>query len=249
QYAVRNKKVRNLQILLKVKFLCSGTIEINNDTIKKIADELNVCSKTVESHLQRLVDDKWIGKRLATYYPRSFAYLEDIIKSPINMAVEVGENDLVNFKAFCVGAVIGNLVRSKATGKKKNSEVGLQKRGNTSTASLYSPVANSVIASVFDCSMYSASKYKNIARKHGYIKIRRNFEKTGLSKEHITLFRKYAHDASKCKFTKDQIVQRHPDLVKTQMCFKRRKKTIHIIRGYRGILFLAALFTARIVVS
>ena len=89
----------------------------------------------------------------------------------------------------------------------------------------YFSVSNIGIAKLLNISKSSASRYKNIAKRAEYIKIKKNYVKTDFSGKHLSLYKKaYPDDSNKVRIYKGKLYLQDMDLIKCNITFTKRKK-------------------------
>jgi len=234
QYVLTQKMVTTFQVYMAMKSLSSGIMNVDTGMKNKIAAQLNLTTRTIELELKKLVRLNWVGKKNKTYYVRSFMYLQSITGSEIKTGVIFEKSELRTLRAFLIGAVIGYLVnvnRLKIKRENKRASGYHKKKGYKSTEALslsYMPVANIVIAKILNCSLSTASVYKNEAYNCNYIEVVSNFKTYPLQPNHIEVFKKAQPDiAKRLRLVDGKVCEMMPDKVLSLMKFKKRKNPIH----------------------
>jgi hypothetical protein len=232
QYVLTEKIVRTFQVYVALKSISpSGTIIINTAVKNEIATKLNVTVRTIELELRKLVQLNWLGKSENRYYPRSFSFFKnfDYHKSSIGVIFE--PNDIKTFKSFLIGAVIGHWLLIQLLKKRKETKGRLEfhNRGNASTkrpSLSYFPFSNSILSLLLECSMSTASIYKNEAFKHNYIDVKRQYISYPVQLHELGRLKGalLEDNAKRVRVNNSKVVERATDSVATLMRFRKRKK-------------------------
>lgn len=223
------RKYRAFQVFLLLKMNCSGKIKITPDIIKTLQKKLKLKSeKTIRTQIKYLLQRKWItlSNKSGYYFIKGFDKIRESEKFRRRACVEFDLSDLKDLKAFLVGAVITNLVMRQ----KRQRELTELKKWSSKTVNSklphYYPVASAVLAKIFKISLSTAWEWKNLARKKRYIKVHKQNEVLPIKIKEIGHFGKYADKelSKKCRMIKKKFVEQMPDLIKSNMVLRRRKK-------------------------
>jgi len=159
---------------------------------------------------------------------------------PPRSAVVFYYADLKQISPCCFAGLIGYLVNSQ---KRDRFLIGRKSGGPNHIRNLsraYYPISNKVLAKILNFSIASIVRYKHLAFQHGYISIRKSYQKTGITSHDQKELRSYQAGLKKA-FPEDsksiiikgsELVQQKPDLYQHNLTYKRRKKIEPYIRGY-----------------
>lgn len=233
QDALMNKTVRELQIFIWLKMYCSGKLRITSEVLRKIMADLGIKSvKTVWAGIYSLLNKGWIthSTKSGYYFIRSYERIRELEGFSKRTGAEFNFKDIKNFKGFLVGAIISQLIAVQK--KKEWLSVTERKKGGSKTVignpHLYYPVANDALAKILGASVSTAYEWKQLARKQGYIKIRRKYRKLDyLDAGNINGFKKYGGiPAGRICFREGQYYEQLPDTVYSKIVLKSRKKLV-----------------------
>ncbi len=133
------------------------------------------------------------------------------------------------FQAFVVGALIGHL--SQYSKWKDNLEKlrvarsgiykGLPNHNRATRFSGFYPVAADGIFQIYGIPLSTASDYKRLAQKHGYIKVKKSYQKLPITIEEVSFYKKSipCEEAKKIRIRINKkskaktVVKQEPDLV------------------------------------
>lgn len=237
-YVVRKKLFSPFRLYMYLKCNSNGTINLDNKRLKMIAYDLNLKStKTIRNNLKMLIDLNWIGydKRSKTCYVRGFERLRVKHGFKSRTAAEFNTSDCIKIKGFVIGATIGYLINKQ----KKARWVNVRKTGRTiqftCQPSLFFPVANKALSKILNISMSTASLYKRIAVKDKFIVIKRDYKPLGVSMKEKELYLKaFPNMTGKIITRNDKLYVICPDLLATNIRYKKRKKIDAYIQGVQG---------------
>jgi len=233
QRALMNKTVRELQIFIWLKMYCSGKLRITATVLRKIMVDLGIKSaKTIWVNIYGLLNKGWItlSRKSGYYFIKSFERIREMEGFSRRTSAEFYFKDIRNFKGFLVGALISQLI---AVQKKKEwllvtERIKGRSKTVTSRPRLYYPVANNSLAKILGVSKSTAYKWKQLAKDHGYIKIRRRYGKLDfLDAGNINEFQKYCEiPAGKICVREGQYYEQLTDTVYSKIVLKSRKKLV-----------------------
>ena len=227
QWVVTNKYWRQFQVYIYLKSISNGVIHIDSNLVKYIAKQLNIKSvKTVYKAINQLEESNWLGiqKKTKKCYVRGFKNIQNQLGLERRIATIFYKTDILDIKAFLIASVMSNLVTQGRLKARRKEALNKGKAFQSlRSRSLYHPIANKVLSNVFDVSMATASRYKSLASKTGYVNIRPVYEKVKINKTQIMLNNKYA-DIKIYRTKKGIPVIQKPDLVKSNIDLRRRRK-------------------------
>lgn len=229
QWALKNKKVRELQVFLWLKLHCSGKIRINQEVLQKLTCDLGLKSvKTVKSSLTSLMDKHWVtqSKRSGYYFIKGFESIRRMERFDRRTAVEFSLSDIKKVKGFLISVVITNLI-----GSQKRRERAIEReKGHSKTLvrkpPIFFPIATGALAKILGVSISTAWEYKKIARRQKFIRIRKSRAELKMDTHEFRNMRKYGEEAqvNKFRYEKDKIQEFLPDKIATNLRLTRRKK-------------------------
>lgn len=225
QYVLRERLVREFQIYVYLKCLTTaGTIVLKRKDINNMANDLGLNRKTVKRALQSAIQLNWIGNNGCKYYMRSYDTFKMMIGNNSRTHVFYYQDVHKDFKAFLIGAVIGYWVRHI---KKKGSRLRSQIKGSgisISPHSSYVPFSNIIISNLLNCSITTASNYKNLARKNKLISVKPQYRITKFPLNELNRLRRYDENNSRAIVAQDgKICYQLPDLIKSNLRYKMVK--------------------------
>lgn len=241
--ALYNNKVRALQIFVWLKMRCSGKIKITREVLVDMAKDIDVKSlKTIKSNIDYLLEKKWItrSKRSGYYFIKGFEGIRKMEGMSKRTGAEFDIRDIRNFKGYLIGSVISNLIgiqrrRLWVTERQKGGSITVAHKPPT-----FFPVANIVIAKIFNISLSTAYEWKKLAQKQRFIRIRKNFRALKINPDFLPALRKYGEElfARKARYWRVKIREQLPDTVSSNQTLRNRKrlkydgkKSKHIIKG------------------
>jgi hypothetical protein len=227
QWVIQNKFFRQFQVYICLKTISDGIVYLDKNLIKHLAKELELKStKTITKNLKDLEENNWIGidQKYNKCYVRGFNNIQFQLGMTRRNATIFYKTDISDIKPFLIASVMSNLIR-QGKSKKWRKEALIKGKAHQSLrpSTFLHPIANKGLSKILNCSMATASRYKSLASKRGYIDIKPDFEKVKIDKAHIMLNNKYSN--MKIYKTKKGIpVIQKPDLVSTNILMRRRRK-------------------------
>ena len=228
-YALYNNKVRALQIFVWLKMKSSGKIKITKQVLEDMANDLGLKSiKTIKSNIDHLQEKKWItlSKRSGYFFISGFERIRKMEGFAKRTGAEFDIKDIRNFKGFLIGSEVSNLIGIQ----RRRLWVTERQKGGSMTVThippTFYPVANMVIAKIFNISLSTAWEWKKLAQKQRFIRIRRNFRPLKVNPGVLPALRKYGEESftRKARFWKGKIREQLPDTIATNMTLRNRKK-------------------------
>lgn len=228
-YALSKKRVRALQVYVYLKLKCSGKIMIDQQFLKKIANDLELKSiKTIKIIIAELINEQWISKseKSGYYFVKSFERIRRFLNLRKRTAAEVSINDIKNFKAFLIAAIISHLINAQ----KRRLRAVERTKGSSKTSafkqSFFYPVANAALAKILGISVSTAFEWKRLAEKQGYIIIRNNSSVIEQAQpQFLKDLKKYGDIPGKRIWVKKgKVCEQLPDNVYSKVSLRRRRK-------------------------
>ncbi len=214
EHAIKQNFVREAQIYLSGLYLYSGKVHINNDPYGLISSTCDTSERTVYDKIRTLRKCDWIGKdaRNGWIFFRGLNYVHRIEGWKYSRSALMFKDDLKNAKAFFIGAVLANFIKSRVTGTDQQSKRSQQSR---------CPVSLSIVEKLFDVSQKTAFNYRKLAEKHGFIKMYPNLKQvTGISLKDITHLKQNSVDRIDLRlFGSSDVINVSPNQLKTDRGF------------------------------
>lgn len=227
--ALSKRRVRSLQVYVYLKLKCSGKIKIDQQLLKIIANDLGLKSiKTIKTIVADLIDAQWISKsnKSGYYFVKSFERIRKLHNFRRRAGAEFSINDIKNFKAFLIAAIISNLIYAQ---KRRLEAVERSKGGSKTSAfklSFFYPVANVALSKILGISVSTAFEWKRLAEKKGYIKIRNNSRIIEYAQQQfLNDLKKYGDiPVKKIRVKNGKVYEQLPDNVYSKVSLRRRRK-------------------------
>ena len=251
KFTIQNSFFGELRLYLYLKKECSGRIQLPPSKKREIGTALSCNERTVRNHLKSLKKRNWIGfsKKSKYYYIRGFDKVKSIEelsgRKGCWLEIDAKEiwSDKKKFKGFVTGALIGHLVqvsKYKATSKEYMNDADRpdhykgrsNHRRSARSSSYFYPVAADAIFKIYGIPISTASDYKRLAEKHGFLKIKKSVKDIPISLEDLNTYRKNIpyRDAKKLitfydkKAKKRKVVSQEPDLVYPLLDYSNRNR-------------------------
>jgi hypothetical protein len=195
KYALTNHKVNQVKLYVYLKTICSGHFKVNKNLIAIVCKELKLKSgKTFKSNLNWLLEENWITVNSKSKSYRIIGFRQLAKKLEFNSATGAlfDPPEFEKFRAFLIGAVISYHSKWK---RRKAWQSGLLEgspRKSCKPPSDPSDFACLYLAKILNVSKTTASKYKVIAEKAGYIKIEKCFSQIDVPISQLPLLKKYS---------------------------------------------------------
>jgi hypothetical protein len=201
---------------------------IGNIELTYIAETLDLkTKKAVKNNINLLLERNWIDfdKSTGYYYIRGFDKIRKLLGLKKRTGAEFNSKDIKKFKGFITGAVIGYLAisqrRKRRAGDLNSGRSNAPARHNLQ----YYEVANTGIAKILKVSVSTAFEYKQLAKKEGYILVKKRLLSIGVPAKYIELYKNVNPDeANKIRTSNGDLLIQQIDLITPCISFRRRKK-------------------------
>lgn len=245
EFVFNNKLIGELRLFIFLKKECDGQIKLPPSKRKEIAKKLSCSERSVRDHLKTLRDRNWIGfnPKSGYYFIRGFESIrrtEKLVgRKACRMPVyqkEIWANK-EKFTAFLAGALIGHLSlcgkwRDNLAKRAVRSGIykGLPNQNRASRFVGFYPVAADGIRQIYGIPLSTASDYKKLAKKHGYIEVEKSYETLRIPVSQVSLYRKSisCEMAKKVRVLKtdkgQKVILQKPDLVRPSLEYTKRYK-------------------------
>ena len=241
QMVLAEKNFRMFQIYMVFKGMCTGKMRIISHVIKEVSISLGVSPKTVRRYLKMLLRENWIGYNSASgiYFIRGFEYLQSKTGKKVRGAYWFYSkhiSDLELVKAFLMGAFISELIHQQ----KWEAYILRRKKGTPKhriRLPKYYPISNQSLSKILKVSLSTASKYKTLAHKNGFVHRRRDNRRIFLDPSYIPSYKAFAPDdeGRRIIIKNEKVYAQFPDRIKSEMRRKRRSckrdKKRYILKG------------------
>ena len=241
----KEKLFREAQVLLWLKCLYGDRIRITEGFNKDLGNALGVCARTVRRALKVLVSRNWIGQASGNdiIYPRSFETIRAIEAIPSRRAFLLRSMDLCRTKEFLISEAISIYIKRKLYVMRRRGQRigGPQKRVGHFKSSNLAPVAlsNVTLAKFLKISNSTASVFKDIAIKAGYITRKRSFKAIELPKGYVmskwsgAIYEQYYPEhKGRIRLYKGKLSLQVSDLIASNMVACRRGQIPMYNKGY-----------------
>lgn len=230
-FSLKNKLIRSFQLYILLKSTCSGKRIITQDDRKNFANELDLkTTRTINNHFKKLQSKNWIGynPKSGYYFIRGFDRVKEIENLDYRSAAEFDPKEIKQFKAFIIGVVIGYLVNSQKKRGRFEPKKARQYRSKPGRPSSFFPISSKVLAKILKCSHVTALKYITLAKKAGYIRIKKNnLEPTGIHVKHYQGIKR-TYPECNLRIKNDQIWFQKANKFASNIHFKTQKKRYNI---------------------
>lgn len=177
QKALTEKQHREISLFLYLKMTTSSRVRIKGRKKKELLQVFSISESTLYSRIKTLNEWDWMGYdgRTKVHYVRGFKRIYEIERFISKTVVRLYSKDLFKLQVFSFSASVGYLLRSQSRRKGRGAE---QKtwRSNQSPASVFKPVAISVMETLFSLSKDTIVDLKKQAIKDGYLQRRRGYK-------------------------------------------------------------------------
>ncbi|TKG89577.1 hypothetical protein EYV94_25080 [Puteibacter caeruleilacunae] len=227
-YSLRKRKVNQVRLYLYLKYMASGNIKLTNEVIDDICSKLHWCKKTFEKHRQWLLRKKWISYNNKTKSLHIKGYKKIVIKIKLdkqhNCGIGCSIEDVIKFRAFCVGAVIS--WGSRFLNCKKRASKCLKGDFNKDArhAKNEYELPNRFIGNNLELHYTTISKYRTLAEDEGYITIKQHYRKTIWEGVYLSEV-KQAHPEieERLKVRDGLVVEQLPSTIVSSVVIKRKR--------------------------
>ena len=228
-HALRCKEIPQLRLYLYLKSMASGHLKITENVPRQVCEAMKWKDlRTYKTNLEWLLKHHWASFNNKSQSLRivSFKQLHRRFHGSVRTGVRMNIEDFKNFRAFIYAAVIswGMSAKRKSDGKSKC------KRGSFGKGLPYShfkDLPETYLAEILHLDHSTISRYKQDARKAGYIKIHHQFLYLHHSSSQISLMRKYMDEDEAKKLVT------HNNRAYLQQC--------DIMKGFVGLAYLKRL--------
>lgn len=239
-YLVLRKRLsRPFQIYLWLKINTSGKLRVDKVKKESMMIDCKIKSKkTINKDLLILEDQNWIGhnKISGYYFIRGFDTLRYFYKQNSRVAVIFEFNYLTHIKEFLFAVVIGDLLKKQ---ERKRWRTDLKRGRSKQLLHLipyYHPISLDAISKVLNISKSTAHNYKDQTKRIGFINFNKDYICSGINIEdktqlyfHLSHLRKYHPKiGNRMTIKENDMVIKMPDLISSNIIFKRRKKLNYI---------------------
>ena len=225
-HTLKNKLSRSFQLYILLKSSCSGKRLITQNDRYNLANDLDLNIKTINNHFNKLQLLNWVGynPKSGYYFIRSFDRVKEIQNLNYRSAAEFDPKEIKKFKAFIIGAVIGYLVNSQKKDRRLEPKKAHYNRSRPGRHPSYFPISSEVLANILNVSQPTAHRYIELAKKAGYIRIKKNnLIPTGISVKHYQGIKKTFPD-SNLRIKNNQLFIQKANSFASNIHFKTQKK-------------------------
>ncbi len=221
-------------------FLClkliypDGKVMFNEDDLIFLEFICQISSrKTTLKYIQLLLESNFLryNEKTEYYILKSFESIRQFHDWKVRSAFPVSLSNFKKVKAITGAVIYGYL--HKDFWRKLKKEKSVQIKGSTYHFPLdsselinkYAPVSVNGIFKIFGISISSASRLKKIARNEGFIKVKKNFEKSFIkNKLELNYFNKYSDSKTNLFIRDGENVMQSIDTICPRFYFLKRPK-------------------------
>jgi hypothetical protein len=227
-YALKFKKTNQVKLFLYLKSISSGYVQIQKSEFLLIAEHLDICSKTLNSYLQWLIQEEWLIVDPVAHNFRliGFRRLSEKLGFTISTGALLYKNDIPKFKSFAVAAVITYLIE-RIRVRKWQTEAGLIK-GNPNLSGLpsYPFLPHSYLAKTLELSKTTAYDFRKLTVENEFLKCRKSYEDQNFTSENLKMLKKYyPENPDTLRKKGKQIYRQLPDMIESSV-YLRTKSNI-----------------------
>jgi DNA-binding transcriptional regulator YhcF (GntR family) len=233
----RERLFREFQLFITLKARSNGHLKITPEVVHSLATDLGISAKTVKRSLEKLRRRNWIGYNPKSGYSfiRSFETIRTAIlkqskdkRKASRLAVWLDIDKIKECRGFIQSAMISVLIRAQRIKAKKEAQAaagGTIKEGTFQPARLPSffPISCQSLSIIYGISTKAAWIAKNNAAAGNFIEIKHVKERLAVDKLQYYL-RAFPEDRGKVFRQNGHWYLRRPDLIKTNLLFKRRER-------------------------
>jgi predicted transcriptional regulator len=163
---LRENLISEAKVWLAGHLIYSGNAKANTTTYEHLSATCGVSESTVYKKINLLEELDWLSKNKVNNWLhfRTKKHLFSIHKWESKKSAVAFIEDVPQFKAFCIGAVVSNFIK-----RSRSAKTGLTRRRPEQA---WHPVSLSIIENLFEVSEKTAFTYRKIASQHGYLKMR-----------------------------------------------------------------------------
>lgn len=226
-YVVQKSAYKPFILYLYMKSQSDGIIYYDKGFIDKAVEQLGYrCTKSIRRNFKKLIDLGWIeytGNK-DYYFILSFDKVWFKVGIKRKQYCKYTSDDFIALKGFVAGAVI-TYIYKRIQWRAKMSVLIKGGRAETSKPSnAYIPFSNLYFSEIIGCSLSTAYELKQIAKKHGYIKIKKNFSALQIPLHCLKMYKETFPDiAHRIVIHKRIPMIQESDLVKPNLFMKKRK--------------------------
>lgn len=246
---IKEGAFRDFQIYIFLKARFRGNAKLTPTDFKCLADELSISKKTFDRSISKLRRRNWIGydAKNGIYYFRGFEKIKQLEKltgrASALLTTHTDIHAFQRFKAFVIGASFGNDVKRQKWQEvckiRSEQSEGTSYHHLTKQLPSHFPLACAYLAKKFGIVISTASSYKKLAARYGFLDVIRNQrlidslmltgeegateQSKGIPAKLVNQFKKvYPDHAKRVRIKKGYLYLDEPDTAKSLMEFRRR---------------------------
>lgn len=184
RYAVEKKKFSPIQVFVATKHLFGHKFfDIEVNLIAKLTGRHQ---KTVRCHLNWLAEEGWIGFDCESgiYFIRSWKYIRTILQDETRSGYYFQCGKIQDFKAFAIASTFDHLIALQKLKKwraktRESRQMGSSKQTGLQSRGFY-PIANKAFSKIYMVSEATASRYRSLASRSGFLRVIEQLHPTSL---------------------------------------------------------------------
>ncbi|WP_163324349.1 hypothetical protein [Draconibacterium mangrovi] len=232
EYAVREKRKNELQLLCWLKVQCSGNFMLTNNLKNRVYNQLKITLATFKSRLAWLLEKSWVeyNEETKRYWICSFTIITKMMDGYTSKAVIWDYNEFDTFKAFVDATMITFIAKRKyfydKQGYRCNLEYNRYKLYRKRTKPQFYPLPVSYLSKALGISDSSASNMKKNASNAQFIIVKKNIKKLDISVNEYK-FLKDCHPEGKRYLKRGNVIyEQLPDSIQSYLVFKIKRNLV-----------------------
>jgi hypothetical protein len=228
-FSLERKKVNQVKLFIALKVLFNGRfLKDDNETIQLICHTLGYKTpKTFYKNFRWLISHKWVTFNKEYCIIKSSAKLRFKRQLYTQKGVEFESVvDIKTFRPFVYGAVYTYAMKYKrASDRYSGIDKGSpnSKKYHRRSSSYELPV--NYLAKILNISKSTASTYKKVAAKSGYLVVKKNYTYLGIRIEDLNKYKRFSGDPQihKLRVIKGELYIQESDKIWSDMLVKRKR--------------------------
>jgi len=215
-HAVKYKLDYELQLYLYLKCSSYGIVKLNKKLLADCSIALDVCTKTINSRIIKLIAMGWIAKFKTNNYIQIRSFDKVCRKCNVysRSAIVLSKDFLADFKAYIGGAIYTHFYFASKKRIRRRDAAIMDTAIAPAQGSFYgSPVAINGVAKCVEISISKAARLKSSAVKAGFINVTSNNEQLLLNSDYQTFVHKATNNCGKFFPIHKTLYCKHPDLI------------------------------------
>jgi hypothetical protein len=235
-YVLKKKWLPSFKVYILLKLTCSGKRFLTLYDKKVFSEFCGYASiRAFENHVKNLLELNWIGYNRETkiYHIRGFEFIQNQLGLRSRTGFWFSFHQIRLFDGIVYGAIIGYLCKSQEKKQRIDPKKGRSNQVLCKTPGYY-PIANRALAKILNISISTASMMKRRAVQAQSIKVMR---KRIVAPATHDIYKEFLENIpteylNPIIWKDGFFYQRFPDLIKAELKYGKRKKSINKKRYY-----------------